>query len=101
MTLAEAVEVVVSRTGVERYRVFATQGPAHEAEIFRMAAELEGKPVAPPPVITEDSRLVARVETCDFRRSSCGCLGKPAECLQGGWPAIVVFDDCRACIAAA
>jgi len=32
----------------------------------------------------------AAIEGCDFRRSDCACLGKPATCLQAGFPAQVV-----------
>jgi len=32
----------------------------------------------------------AAIESCDFRRSDCACLGKPATCLQAGLPATVV-----------
>lgn len=47
-----------------------------------------------------DSKLIAAIEGCDFRWSSCSCLGRPARCTQAGYPAIVVFDDCRRCVEA-
>lgn len=43
--------------------------------------------------------LIVYVELCDFRHSSCGCLGKPARCRLGGYTAMVTLDDCRACLA--
>jgi hypothetical protein len=46
----------------------------------------------------EDARRVALIETCDFRRSSCGCLSQPAECLLAGYPAIVGREHCEACV---
>lgn len=36
------------------------------------------------------SANAAAIESCDFRRSDCACLGKPATCLQAGLPATVV-----------
>lgn len=41
--------------------------------------------------------VAVRIELCDFRRSTCGCLSKPARCLAGGYPAIVTLADCQAC----
>lgn len=43
--------------------------------------------------------LIPRIEACDFRYSSCGCLSKPAQCRQAGYPALVILDDCRRCLA--
>ncbi len=48
--------------------------------------------------VGDDTRVIVAIEACDFRRSSCGCLCKPALCLLGGEPAIVTFEDCRACV---
>jgi hypothetical protein len=42
--------------------------------------------------------LAARVEGCDFRVSSCGCMGRPARCTLGGYPAVVTLADCRVCL---
>lgn len=42
----------------------------------------------------------AKIETCDFRRSSCGCLYKPAVCLQFGYAGPTTFDQCSACVSA-
>lgn len=39
----------------------------------------------------------AVIDACDFRSSPCNCVEKPARCLLAGWPALVTFDDCRAC----
>ena len=41
-----------------------------------------------------DSARIIAIETCDFRRSDCGCLGKPAHCQIGGYTAIVNCLDC-------
>ncbi len=63
----------------------------HRAAVLRMLA-FEGP--APP----LDARLIVAVETCDFRRSDCGCLSKPATCLQAGYPAAVELSDCARCL---
>ena len=54
-------------------------------------------PPKPPPTSFIPDATAIKMELCDFRRSTCGCLSKPAECLAGGFPAIVTLDDCRAC----
>lgn len=49
----------------------------------------------PPPY---SSREVAGIITCAFRWSDCNCLSKSARCSQAGYPAVVTFRDCLACV---
>lgn len=72
--------------------------------IFQARTRSEPQPQVAEPtdtqVVSLDSKLVAAIETCPFRSSQCGCLGRPARCTQAGYPAIVTFDDCRRCVEA-
>jgi hypothetical protein len=52
-------------------------------------------PTPTPPNL--DSRLIVAIESCDFRISECNCLGKPARCRLGGYPAIVDLEWCKGC----
>jgi hypothetical protein len=54
-----------------------------------------GLPEPSPPAATD--RLAIAIELCDFRYSSCGCLGKPARCRLGGYAAIVSREWCEGC----
>lgn len=63
----------------------------HLAAVARMLA------VSGPEPVPSAAQIVA-VETCEFRRSDCACLSKPATCLQAGYPAVVTGDDCLWCV---
>jgi hypothetical protein len=54
-----------------------------------------------PPSRTREEKLAAAIELCDFRRSTCNCLGKPAQCLQAGYAATVMRADCERCLTSA
>lgn len=94
MTLDDALELVVAHTHHERFR-YLVKLKGGEALIRKLAAEIQGQP---PPEVDLDTKLIAAIECCDFRHSTCGCHDKPARCLLGGWPAVVTFEDCKKCI---
>jgi len=65
--------------------------------VDRLTTTPQPSPLVSPQRIPD--RVVVAIETCDFRRSSCGCLSKPATCLQSSYPAVVGLADCLDCVA--
>lgn len=51
-------------------------------------------------VVVEIDPAFARIEACDFRRSDCNCISKPARCYQATFPVVVDLATCRACVTA-
>lgn len=79
------------RSGCPAARATGAELAWHRAAVARMLAVAGPDPVP-------SARQIVAVETCDFRRSDCGCLGKPATCLQAVFPAVVGLDDCLRCV---
>lgn len=50
------------------------------------------------PAPTPTAKQIVGIETCDFRRSTCGCLSVAAQCLQAGFPSTVGLADCLDCL---
>jgi hypothetical protein len=78
MTLAEALDVVIARTGVKRYRYLCLEHPKpsvraeYSALVLRLAAE---RP-EPRPTAAETLALALEVKRCMFRSKEpggCGC----------------------------
>jgi hypothetical protein len=78
MTVAEALELVIQRTGVDRYRYLCLEHPnavvreEYSALVLRLAAE----PERPGPTAAESMALALAVRRCMFRSEEsggCGC----------------------------
>jgi hypothetical protein len=78
MTLTEALDQVIARTGVERYRYLCLEHPKPEvraeysAHVLRLAAQ---RP-APNPTAVELVAIASKVRSCAFRSiesGGCGC----------------------------
>ena len=86
MTINEALDLVIARTGVERYRYLCLEHPKPtlRAEYSRLVLRLAAQTPASRPCPTELVALARKVMECPFRStesSGCGC----AHCgLRGG-----------------
>jgi hypothetical protein len=86
MTIAEALELVIARTGVLRYRYLCLEHPKPKvrAEYSELVLRLAAQPPAPGPQPAELLALARKVMECPFRSTDpggCGC----AHCgLRGG-----------------
>jgi hypothetical protein len=99
MTLPDALDIVVARTGVERYRYLCSQHPraSTRAEYSALILRLALEPNPPPrPTPTESLEVLAAVRRCCFRSAAgdgCSC----SRCgLRGG--AKVSTGECVACV---
>lgn len=98
MTITEALELVISRTGVERYRYLCLEHPKpnvraeYSAHVIRLAAQRS----SPDPKVAEVAAIARKVQDCPFRSvDSGGC--RCARCaLRGG--AGVSNLECIQCI---
>ena len=99
MTLLEALDLVVARTGVERYRYLCLEHPKltvrfeYSGLVLRLATEL----TTSRPSVAESIDLIKAVKVCPYRSleaaTGCGC----SHCgLRGG--ARVSRLDCLMCI---
>jgi hypothetical protein len=78
MTINEALEAVVARTGVERYRYLCLEHPKPtlRAEYTSLVLRLAAQPPSSRPTPTELVALARKVMECPFRStelSGCGC----------------------------
>ena len=78
MTLAGALELVVARTGVERYRYLCLEHPTSSvrAEYSALVLRLAVEPPKPGPTAAESMALSLAVRCCMFRSresGECGC----------------------------
>jgi hypothetical protein len=86
MTITEALDLVISRTGVERYRYLCLEHPKPKvrAEYCAHVLRLAAQPPAPEPTAAELVAFARKVRVCPFRSidsNGCGC----ARCgLRGG-----------------
>jgi hypothetical protein len=78
MTIAEALDLVIARTGVDRYRYLCLEHPAanvraeYSALVLRLAAESP----KPGPTVVESLAAALAVRGCMFRSTEskeCGC----------------------------
>ena len=78
MTINEALDLVIARTGVERYRYLCLEHPKptvraeYSAHVLRLAAQ----PPAPKPATAEFVAFARIVRECPFRSvepGGCGC----------------------------
>ena len=78
MTIAEALDLVIARTGVERYRYLCLEHPKPKvrAEYSALVLRLAAQPPAPDPTAAESVALARKVRDCPFRSiesGGCGC----------------------------
>ena len=78
MTLAEALDVVIARTGVKRYRYLCLEHPktSVRAEYSALVLRLAEEPREPRPTAAESLALALEVRKCMFRSTEtggCGC----------------------------
>jgi hypothetical protein len=98
MTVADALDIVVARTGVERYRYLCLEHPraSTRAEYSAHVLRLASSPAPPPrPTAAESIADLAAVRRCEFRsagRDGCQC-GRCA--LRHGQK--VTTAECLAC----
>ena len=98
MTLADALDLVIARTGVERYRYLCLEHPRPtvRAEYTALVLRLAAEPPKPGPSTAESMAMAMAVRRCIFRSiesGECGC----GRCgLRGG--AKVSFLDCIQCV---
>jgi hypothetical protein len=105
MTLLEAIDLVIARTGVERYRHLCLHHPSptvraeYSGLIFRLAAEgATGLASATTPSAAEFLALLSAVRSCPYRSleavpTGCGC----GRCgLRGGIR--ISHLDCLTCV---
>ena len=100
MTLADALDLVVARTGVERYRYLCTEhpNPRVRAEYSGLVMRLATAPPDPTtPTAAESLKNAAAVRRCQYRSiessGGCGC----ARCgLRGA--AKVSLLECIECV---
>lgn len=102
MTDREAIDEVVRRTGVERFRFLCSELNTHAVpnsrdDYLRHIRELAaGPPPTEAPSAVESLRLARAANACPFRSTpSCGC-GGPRCALRGG--AAVSHLDCFPCV---
>ncbi len=98
MTLIEALDLVVARTGVERYRYLCLEHPRadvrgeYRALVLRLAAE----PPLSGPTVAESVALAHAVRQCIFRSiesGGCGC----GRCGLRGGSKVSIFE-CIQCV---
>jgi hypothetical protein len=98
MTLADALDLVISRTGVERYRYLCLEhpNPTVRAEYSALVLRLAEEPPPTRPSAAESMQLALEARRCMFRSSEpggCGC----ARCgLRHGTKVSIL--DCILCI---
>jgi hypothetical protein len=98
MTLEQALDIVIEREGVERYRYLCLDhpNPSVRAEYSRLIMQLAGQPPRPGPTAKEAIELGRRILGCPYRsigQTACGC-GVCA--LRGGES--VSRDECIDCL---
>jgi hypothetical protein len=111
MTLADALDVVVARTGHARFRELCDpshpdHNPAYEATVFALAAA-PWPPGGPPEPGSVVGRRLALVRECPDRggvlpvslQPECGCA-ELTECRRGRGrrPGRVTLDECLECV---
>jgi hypothetical protein len=69
MTIADALDLVIARTGVERYRYLCLEHPKPEvrAEYSALVLRLAERPPAPGPTAGESAALARAVQACAYR----------------------------------
>lgn len=78
MTLSEALDIVVARTGVERYRFLCLEhaNPKVREEYGQLIMRLATEPAGVQRMPTQESiRLIAAMKACQFRspcKTGCG-----------------------------
>jgi hypothetical protein len=78
MTITDALELVIARTGVERYRYLCLEHPKPKvrSEYTELVLRLAAQPPAPLPSPAELLALARKVTECPFRSKDpggCGC----------------------------
>ena len=98
MNLADALDLVILRTGVERYRYLCLEHPKPKvrAEYSALVLRLAAQPRMPGPTAAESAALARSVRNCAFRSiepGRCNC----AHCgLRSGERVSIV--ECVQCV---
>lgn len=97
MTWTDALEVVVARTGVGRYRYLCSEDHADHARWRLKVVELAtGDLPRPSPAADRNARLAVLARSCPYRTRwpACGCSGFRCGIKQQ----IVSGPECWACV---
>lgn len=92
MTWQEALEIVIARTGVQRYRFLCSEEYREHLAYRRFMVDMAGETVIP---LDESLALHRLVHACPYRSTQgCGCSG--ARCGLSG--RLVAPRECLECV---